>query len=73
MIVSNPDNHSIYVEVFDVDADKLEELDRLEAPYRYHRESIFLPELDREAEIYVFNESKPPPEFKAVASGNWTR
>ncbi len=72
MIVSNPGNHSIYVEVFDVESDKLEELDRLEAPYDYHRESIFLSELDQEAEIYVFNEVDPPPEFTAVASGTWT-
>ncbi len=71
MIVSNPDNHPIYVEVFDVDADKLEELDRLEALYNYHRESIFLSELDREAAIYVFNESNPPPGFAFIESGKW--
>ncbi len=71
MIVSSPDNHSIYVEVFEVDSGKLEELDRMEAPYNYHRESIFLSELAQEAEIYVFNEPNPPPEFTAVASGKW--
>ncbi len=71
MIVSSSDNHSIYVEVFEVDAGKLEELDRMEAPYNYHRESIFLSELDREAEIYVFNETDPPSGFTVTESGYW--
>ncbi len=71
MIVSSPDNHSIYVEVFEVDAGKLEELDRMEAPYNYHRERIFLSELDREAEIYVFNEPDPPSGFTLIESGKW--
>ncbi len=71
MIVSSRDNHSIFVEVFDVNADKLEELDRLEAPYNFHRENIFLAELDRGAEIYVFNEPNPPPGFTLIESGKW--
>ncbi len=71
MIVSYPENHSIFVEVFDVDAEKLEELDRLEAPYNFHRENVFLAELDREAEIYVFNEPNPPPGFTLFESGKW--
>ena len=72
MIVSSTDNHSILVEVFDVDTDKLEELDRLEAPYNFHRENIFLAELDREAAIYVFNEPDPPSGFAATESGKWS-
>jgi gamma-glutamylcyclotransferase (GGCT)/AIG2-like uncharacterized protein YtfP len=71
MIVYSRDSHSIFVEVFEVDADKLEELDRLEAPYNFHRENIFLAELDREAAIYVFDEPDPPADFTAVPSGKW--
>ncbi len=72
MIVSNPDNHSIFVEVFEVDAVKLGELDRLEAPYNFHRENILLAELDREAAIYVFNEPDPPSGFTTTESGKWS-
>ena len=71
MIVSSVDNHAVFVEVFEVDADTMEKLDRLEAPYDCHRESIFVVELDREVEIYVFNQPEPPPEFTIVESGNW--
>jgi gamma-glutamylcyclotransferase (GGCT)/AIG2-like uncharacterized protein YtfP len=71
MIVSSSDNHPIFVEVFEVDAAMLEKLDQLEAPYNYHRESIFLAELDQKVAIYVFNEPNPPPEFALVKSGRW--
>lgn len=42
MIVSSPGMHPIFVEVFDVELDTLEKLDQLEAPYNYHRETVFL-------------------------------
>lgn len=71
MIVSSSDNHPIFVEVFEVDAYMMEKLDRLEAPYNFHRESTFLAELDREVEIYVYNEPHPPPGFTSVESGEW--
>jgi len=70
MLVPSSARHSIWVELFEVDVDKLRELDDLEAPYGYWRETVLLEELSREAEIYV-HASPPPPGFTLVASGNW--
>ena len=53
------ERHSIWAELFEVDAVKLREFDELEAPYGYWRETVFLQELSREAEIYVH--AAPPP------------
>jgi len=64
------ERHPIWVEVFDVDDDKLEELDALEAPYGYWRESVFVEELGERFEIYLH--SAPAPEgFTRVTSGEW--
>ena len=71
MILPSLENHPIYVEVFEVDAVKLAELDRLEAPYNFHRETIFVAELHQEVEIYVFSEIDPPSHFTLVDSGEW--
>ena len=73
MIVPSADIHPIFVEVFEVDEDTLENLDHLEAPYNYHRQSVYLAELDREVAIYVYDEPEPPPEFNLVESGKWPR
>ena len=72
MIVPSADTHPIYVEVFEVDEDTLENLDLLEAPYNYHRQNVYVAELDREVAIYVYDEPEPPPGFNVVASGNWS-
>jgi gamma-glutamylcyclotransferase (GGCT)/AIG2-like uncharacterized protein YtfP len=59
-----------FVEVFDVDDGKLRELDALEEPYEYWRETVLLHEWGREVEIYVHG--APQPEgFTAVAFGEW--
>ncbi len=60
----------IRIEVFDVDEAKLEELDALEAPYGYWRESVLVPELDERVEIYL-HPAPPPTSFRAVEDGDW--
>lgn len=71
MIVSSSGNHPIFVEVFEVDSAMMEKLDQFEGPYNFHRESIFLAEINQEVAIYVFNEPDPPPGFTSVESGKW--
>ena len=71
MIVPSSDIHPIFVEVFEVDAETLERLDYLEAPYAYHRETIYIAEFGREVAIYVYDEPEPPSEFNLVKLGKW--
>ena len=72
MLVPSSERYSIWVELFEVDAHKLRELDDLEALYGYWRETVILEELSREAEIYV-HAAPPPAGFTRVASGEWDR
>jgi gamma-glutamylcyclotransferase (GGCT)/AIG2-like uncharacterized protein YtfP len=66
----NGERHPIWVEVFDVDDEKLRELDELEAPYGYWRESVFIDQVGEEVAIYLH--PAPAPEgFVRVASGKW--
>jgi len=50
-IVPSDEKHLIYVEVFEVDEATLARLNRLEEPYNYRRETIYIPELGSEVEI----------------------
>ncbi len=70
-IVPSDGKHLIYVEVFEVDDATLARLNRLEEPYNYRRETIYVRELGREVEIYVYAERSPPAHFRPVVSGNW--
>jgi gamma-glutamylcyclotransferase (GGCT)/AIG2-like uncharacterized protein YtfP len=70
MLVPDDAKHQIFVEAFEVDEDKRRELDALEAPYDYSRETVHLEEWGRDVEIYV-HAAPPPAGFVAVSSGNW--
>ena len=72
MLVRTADveSHGISIEVFDVDEAKMKELDALEAPYGYSRETIRIPELEQEAVIYV-HAPPAPMGFARVESGDW--
>ncbi|HXV59226.1 MAG TPA: gamma-glutamylcyclotransferase family protein [Vicinamibacteria bacterium] len=70
MIVPSNERHPIWVEVFRVDELKLRELDALEIPYGYRRETMRLENFDIEAEIYVYP-APPPPGFQLVENGDW--
>ncbi len=71
MLVPAEGKSRIFVEVFDVDERKLRELDALEEPYDYQRESVYLAEYGREVEIYV-HAAPPPDGFEPVPAGEWT-
>ena len=60
----------VFVEVFEVDESKMRELDALEEPYGYRRESVHLHEWGRSVEVYV-HPPPPPDGFATVSSGNW--
>ena len=72
MLVPDVDGerHRIRIEVFDVDDRKLRELDALEEPYGYWRESIPVEELGRDVEVYL-HPAPAPPGFSLVLSGDW--
>ena len=70
MLVPSSGRHSICVELFEVDDDKLRELDELELPYGYRRETVLLEEVSLEVEIYV-HAAPAPPGFTRVPSGDW--
>jgi gamma-glutamylcyclotransferase (GGCT)/AIG2-like uncharacterized protein YtfP len=71
MLVPSEREHSVLVEVYEVEESKLAELDALEAPYDYWRETVFLSPLGRNVEIYL-HEAPPPEGFEPVSSGDWT-
>lgn len=71
MLVPDEGRHAIALEVFAVSEAKLRELDGLEAPYGYRRESVYLEELGEEVEIYVHSDP-PPAGFALVPDGDWT-
>lgn len=75
MVVPDAAGSRVFIEVFDLDESKVGELDALEAPYDYWRESVHLREWGREAAIYVH--AGPPPEgftkrrVRELAAGAW--
>ncbi len=66
----NGERHPIWVEIFEVDDDKMREFDALEAPYGYGRESVFVEKLGENVAIYL-HAAPAPPGFTRVASGKW--
>ena len=62
--------HRVWVEIFDVSEAQVRELDALEAPYGYWRESVFVESLGDTVGIYLH--PTPAPEgFTRVESGKW--
>lgn len=66
----NGERRPIWVEIFDVTEDKLLELDALEEPYGYWRESVSIEELGEIVEIYL-HPAPAPTGFTRVESGKW--
>jgi gamma-glutamylcyclotransferase (GGCT)/AIG2-like uncharacterized protein YtfP len=71
LLLPSKEPRSIYVEVFEVDSPKLKQLDDLEEPYNYRRETLYLDELGHHVEVYVFAGGSPPAGFSELESGNW--
>jgi gamma-glutamylcyclotransferase (GGCT)/AIG2-like uncharacterized protein YtfP len=71
MLVPAEDTSRVFVEVFDVDDAKVQELDALEAPYEYGRETVHLNEWGKDVQIYV-HAAPPPDGFAIVPSGEWS-
>ncbi len=67
----NGERYRIWVEIFEVDGDKMRELDALEAPYGYWRESVFVEELGENVEVYL-HPAPAPKGFVRVESGKWS-
>jgi gamma-glutamylcyclotransferase (GGCT)/AIG2-like uncharacterized protein YtfP len=62
--------HRVWVEIFDVSDEQMRELDALETPYGYWRESVFIDALGETVAIYV-HPAPPPDGFTRVPSGMW--
>jgi gamma-glutamylcyclotransferase (GGCT)/AIG2-like uncharacterized protein YtfP len=71
MAVNSNEKHSIYIEIYNVEISKFEQLVALEEPFGYHYESIRVTEIDEDVEIFVYTTGIPPDEFSLVESGNW--
>jgi gamma-glutamylcyclotransferase (GGCT)/AIG2-like uncharacterized protein YtfP len=71
MLVPADVKSRVFVEVFDVDEGKVRELDALEGPYEYWRETVHLDEWGKDVEIYV-HAAPPPAGFELVPSGEWS-
>ncbi len=71
MLVPVDGKSRVFVEIFDVDEDKVRELDALEEPYDYWRETVHIDEWGKDVEIYV-HAAPPPGGFELVPSGEWT-
>ena len=70
MLVPDDTLGPVALEIYQVGEDKLRELDALEAPYGYRRESVYLESLGEDVEIYVH--PAPAPEgFELVPDGEW--
>ncbi len=67
---ANGERHRVWVEIFEVSEEQLRELDALEAPYGYWRESVLIESLGENVGIYV-HAAPPPIGFTRVASGKW--
>ena len=67
----NGERHRLWFEVFEVDDDKLRELDALEGRYDYWRETVFVEELEQSIGIYL-HATPPPTGFVRVESGKWS-
>jgi gamma-glutamylcyclotransferase (GGCT)/AIG2-like uncharacterized protein YtfP len=70
MLVREGASHRIFVEVFEVSEDELGELDALEEPYGYWRDTVHIAEYGSDVEIYV-HAAPPPVGFDPVPSGDW--
>jgi gamma-glutamylcyclotransferase (GGCT)/AIG2-like uncharacterized protein YtfP len=71
MIVHSEELNKIYFEVYQVSNDKFKEIIQLEEPFGYHHETFWIPELNQNADTFVFSSGIPPEEFLLVKSGNW--
>ncbi|OLS25469.1 MAG: hypothetical protein HeimC3_14580 [Candidatus Heimdallarchaeota archaeon LC_3] len=71
MLVANKELNSIYLEVFEINELKLKELDLLEKPYEYHRETTKVKEIPNRIEIYVYDHETPPSTFHEIKNGKW--
>lgn len=70
MLVPDEARHPVALEVFAVSEEELRELDALELPYGYRRESVYLEALEEEVELYV-HPAPPPAGFELVPDGDW--
>ncbi len=71
MLVPADGMSRVFIEVFDVDEGGMRELDALEEPYEYRRETVHLHEWGKDVEIYV-HAAPPPDGFELVPSGEWS-
>ncbi len=65
MLTPGPGTHPLRVELYDVDADVLAELDRFEGQFGYRREDV------DGVGLYV-HPGPPPPGFAPTPDGDWT-
>ena len=63
--------NSIFIEIFEINDSVLQALDTLEEPYDLFRQSIFIPSLNNDVDIYIASFTEVPDGFSLVKSGKW--
>lgn len=71
MIIKSEDLSDIFLEVYEVDDVKFDQIYALEEPFGYHYDEIEIPGIKEIINVFVFSNNKPPEEFHHVPSGNW--
>ena len=71
MIVKSNLLSEIFVEVYEIDDNKFNQINELEEPFGYIYTSIEIPNVNKNVDIFIFSSGKPPKEFYFVPDGNW--
>lgn len=72
MLVKSDERHSIYLEIYTIDENKLSEIDELELPFGYFRETHSIPQYGN-VWLYFFGKPSPPKEFQEIVNGNFIK
>ncbi len=71
MIVKSDELSDIYLEVYEVDDAKFDQIKALEEPFGYNYEKIQIPGIEEFVYIFVFSKNQSPEEFYNIPNGDW--
>ena len=72
MLIKSKGTTKVFLEIYKISVDKLNDLDELETPFNYHREQLSLGSYDN-VWIYFYTPNIPPEGFYFVENGNFEK